>query len=208
MKKIILLIIGLLSLQLSAQNIELAILPKSVKVKNDSLYFRYRIQNNSDTIFILYNVRVVDVATEEMPFDNVMNENPNFKFAPRFFIFFYDKNEVFQPKNIIRTRGFNPSEPIIKTYEDSIHSISYGKYIVLNPGKYVEYDIKISFENNIKLNKGTYKFRLGYFSCDKYKQLYLKAKKQDGRLKNSVLFEGEIKSKMCTFEYPYDKRKE
>jgi len=61
MKKIILLSIGLLSLQLSAQNIKLTIQPNSVKVQNDSLYFRYRIQNNSDTVFVLYNMGLVQL---------------------------------------------------------------------------------------------------------------------------------------------------
>jgi len=50
---------------------------------------------------------------------------------------------------------------------------------------------------------------LGYFSSsDYYDQKYNKAKEKDKRLKSSGMFKGEIKSNVCTFEYPYEKRKE
>ena len=183
--------IGLLTLQLSAQNIELTILPRSVKVQNDSLYFRYRIQNNSDSTFVFYNVRIFDFATHEEEY---------YEYAPRFGTFIYDKNNELRLQVWERTRRFQPSgKPITRTYEDSISSLSYGKYIVLTPGKAVEYDRRLCIEN-FELEKGTYKFQLRYFSSDYYRQVYTKAKGKDIRLKNSLLFEGEIRSNIYLFK--------
>ena len=198
MRKIVLLSISLLSLQLSAQDIQLTILQKSVKVKNDSLYFRYRIQNNSDTVFAFYNVRSIDfVWFHEEEYHEYL--------APRFVALIYDKNDVFLLQKWQSMPPFNPIEPIKRTYEDSIHSLSYGKYIVLNPGQAVEYDRRLYIEN-FELEKSTYKFQLRYFSSDYYKQRYINAKKKDIRLKNSLMFEGEVRSNFCFFEYPYVKR--
>ena len=185
--------IGLLSLQLSAQNIELTILPYSVRVQNDSLYFIYRIQNNSDTIFALYNVRIVDFAEYEDEY---------YEYAPRLAAFIYDKKDELRLQRWVKMPPFqDPSKPIVRTYEDSISSLSYGKYIVLNSGKSVEYDRRI-YIGSFELEKGTYKFQLRYFSSDYYQRLYIRAKKNDIQLKNSLLFEEEIKSNIEHFFYP------
>jgi len=197
MKKIVLFSIGILSLQLSAQNIKLTLLQNSIKIHNDSLYFKYRIQNNSDTILILYNVGMVDVAMSEKSVDV-----PMYVTYAGLSIFIYNKNDEFQPRKWFTTGPFkDPREPIKQTYEDSIRTISSGKYIVLKQTKVVEYDRRVSLEYT-DLEKGIYKVLLKYgFSFDYYKEKYIKTKAKDPRLKNSVLFEGEISSNICSFKY-------
>jgi hypothetical protein len=191
MKKLIILSIGLLSLQLSAQNIELTILPQSIRVQDNLLYFIYRIQNNSDSIFVLYNVRGFDYATHEEQY---------YEYAPRLSAFIYDNNDELKQRKWIRMLRYQkPGSPVVRTYEDSITDISFGKYIILNSGKAVEYDGRLRIEN-FELEKGIYKFQLRYFSSNHYRQIYIKAKKKDALLKNSLLFEGVIRSNVCSFK--------
>lgn len=200
---IIILNIVFFSVHLVAQEIELTILPHSVNMQNDSLYFRYRIQNISDTILVLYNVRSFEVADDENPFDDILTENSKFKYSPRLFLFIYNKRREFQPKDFfVMMKYQDPRKPIIKTYEDSIHSISEGKYIVLKQGESIEYDRMIPLGENIRLPKGSYEFQIGYFSSGYFRQRYAKAKKKDNRLKNSMMFEGEVRSNFCVFEFP------
>jgi len=74
MRVIILLSITFFTVQSFAQKIQLTILSNSIKVESDSLFFRYRIQNTSDTTFVLYNSRVLNVSIDENPFKETMNE--------------------------------------------------------------------------------------------------------------------------------------
>jgi len=229
MKKLITLIIWLLSLQLSAQNVELTILPNSVKVQNDSLYFRYRIENKSDTAFIFYDAGMVDVATSEKQIDSKIDFDvlPTHTKANTAGLscFIYDENGRFRPRTfiglrhifipIIRTYEDNINyfyseytpEPIVRSYEDSIYFIYSGKYIVLNSGEFVEHERRLDISKRDmgeKLEKGTYKFRLKYgFFSDYYRvEYYARTRQTDASLKGSFLFEGEIWSDFYLFEYP------
>jgi len=204
MKKLIILSIGLLSLQLSAQNVELTILSNSIKMQDNYLHFRYRIKNNSDTAFVLYNTGIVDVATSEEPNDWNMYANDS---GSGLSCFIYDENDIFLPRTFIGHRSYiSPFEPI--RYEDSIIFISYRKYTILNPGSFVEYDRRLDIEKLImgaELEKGIYKFKLKYvFFSDYFREQYLiaKGKNEDLRNKNYILFEGEIWSDFYIFEYP------
>jgi len=205
MKKLLLLIFGLFTLHLSAQKIELTIVPNSVKVKNDSLYFKYKIQNNSDTVFVLYNIGIIGIELDDsaditIPFR-----------VPRLSALISDKNgdlpSVLWVSHISYMNPRDIPKQQTQTYEESINTNFYGKYVVLSQDKIIEYDRRVYIGNigfgNIGLKKGTYTFQLRYSSpSDYYDQKYKKAKEKDKRLKNSVLFKGEIKSNVCTFEYP------
>ena len=200
MKKLIILSIVLLSLQLSAQNVELTIEPNSIKVQDDYLYFKYRLQNNSDTSFVFYDVGMVDVATSEDPYIWNMYANRS-----GLSCFIYDENGKFRPRTFTGVRdNFNVYKPIVETYEDSIRRIYSGKYIILNQGDFVEYEMRLiiieDYVEYIKLEKGTYKFKLKYgFSLDNYRQQYLRARQINDIL---FLFDGEIWSDFYLFEYP------
>ena len=208
MKKILLLSIGLLSLQLSAQSIKLTIQPNSIKVQNDSLYFKYKIQNNSDTIFVLYNVGLVDfvlnpMLEDNLDFDSILSNHLSLT------AFIYDKNDNLPTKFRTTTWPFrDPRKPVKLTYEEKISSF-HGKYILLKKRESIEYERRL-YIANIGLEKGPCKFQLVYYSLDhqntqEYKK-YVKAKKQNIRLKNSFMFEGKLKSNVCSFENPYVKR--
>jgi len=156
----------------------------SVKAKNDSLYFRYRIQNKSDTVFVFYNVDIIGVAL------NFNGEIIN-PFQTNFIAFIYDKEN-----NLPSTMWANTRH---RTYEeDSIYYSYLNKYIVLKPGEAVEYDSKMLI-GNYGLKKGMYKFQLKYFCSDYYKQKYARDRRKYNLLKNSFLFEGEAKSNECSF---------
>ena len=115
MKKLITLSIVLLSLQLSAQNIELTIMQNSIKVQGDYLYFKYRLQNNSDTAFIFYDAGMVDVASSEETDIRSMNAN-----TAGFSCFIYDENGNFRPQTFIGHRSYRPPGLPMR-YEDSIN---------------------------------------------------------------------------------------
>ena len=220
MKKLIILIIGLLSLQLSAQNIELTIVPNSIKVHDNHLYFRYRIQNNSGKSFVLYDAGLVDVATSEEQYDWNMYAASGAGLS----CFIYDKNGNFRPRNFTGLRDYWPIaeellcgdsiviviiKPVERTYQDSIIDLYFRKDIILNPGEFVEYDRKLDIgKNEIKydrLEKGTYKFKLKYgFFSDFYRKEYISSRELNTppSLKNTLLFEGEIWSEFYSFEYP------
>jgi len=242
MKKLIILSIGLLCLQLSAQNVELTIAPNSIKVQDDYLYFRYRIQNNSDTAFVLYdagsnvdiatsekqyNAGMVDVETDEKweNWDHLsLSTNANVIGLSGFI---YDEKGNFRPRTYsIRNRHWWPifveqicgdsiiytlidTTPIEKKleqeYKDSIYIIYSGKYIILNPDEFVEYERRLNIEKDEigELEKGTYKFKLKYGSFSNInRKEYIKSKENTPSLKNTVLFEGEIWSGFYPFKYP------
>ena len=178
MKKLIILSVGLLCLQLSAQNIELTIAPNSIKVQNDYLYFRYRIQNNGDTAVVLYdtginvdiatsekqyNAGMIDAATDEKWYDldlSPLSMNANIVGLS---VFIYDKNGNFRPRTY--SMRFRDSWPVIydedssgkeifepieieRTYEDSIYLLYNGKNIILNPGEFIEYERRLNIEKD------------------------------------------------------------
>lgn len=188
----------------NARNIELTILPQYTKVQNDSLYFKYRMQNNSDTVFVFYNVGMVDfiIFGED--------EDDYYKYDPRLTMFIYNKNNEFQSKKWGKELSFKdpgtPREPM--PYGDSIQILSFGKHIVLNPRESIEYCRQL-YVKNFELEKGIYQFQLRYWaSSGSYRERYTKDQKKNNRLKNSVLFEGEIRSNFCSFDIGETKQKE
>ena len=213
MKKILLLSMMLLSPSLSAQNVELTLLQNSLRMEGDSLYFSYKIQNKSDTAFVFYNIRTIEVLLDLEDDADYINGKTHL------YALIYDNKDNL-PSDMIMTTAHD-------TYERLMSSKYYGKYIVLEPGKSVKYDTRISIWNLTKarfmalygdewscleeaekkgLENGIYKFQLVYFSwSDNYKRRYVKEKKNNARLKDTHLFEGEIKSNVCIFELQ-DKR--
>jgi len=197
-----------LTLFLSAQNIELTILPQSVKVQNDSLCFRYKIQNICDTVFVLYNIGLVNYMVNprlevNLDIDSILSNDLSLV------ALIYDKNGNLPTKLWVTMPPFRePNKPVKLTYEE-IMSSYHGKYIVLKQGESIEYDRRLNVAK-MGLEKGTCTFQLVYFSVghqnkQEYKK-YLKSKNQDIRLKNSVMFEGKVKSNVCFFENLYAKR--
>jgi len=195
MKKLILLIISLLSFQLSAQSVQFTILSNSIKVKKDSLYFKYRIQNNSDTSFVFYDIRLLKIA--HVAVDE--------KF-PGLFVHIYNENNEFLPTPWTTGPFRLPNAP--QTYEDSIRSIYGGKYIVLTKEKVVEYDGRVRIgeivweDEIVALKEGVYKFQLEFLASDYDKERFTKAKKKNSSLQNCFLFEERIRSNVCYFSYP------
>jgi len=197
-----------LSLHLTAQNVKLTILPNSIKVQNDSLYFKYRIQNNSDTVFVLYNVGLVKTMAilelEDNP-PKIENIRPNFQVLAAFI---YDKSGKIPTKMRSTMPPFRPPGSNIKqTYEEFISSF-HGKNVVLKKAESIEYDRRL-YIADIGLEKGVCEFQLVYYSLDyqntqEFKQ-YLKEKNQNIRLKNSFMFDGKLISNVCIFENPYVK---
>ena len=202
-----LLFMSFLSLYLPAQDIELSILPHSIRVQNDSLYFRYKIHNNSDTIFVFYNLGFV-----ELVLNMEKKDNPTGKIRtdyPALTAFIYDKDGKLPTKIRSSTWPFRyPGNPVKLTYDEIISSY-HGKYIALKQGESIEYERRL-YIADIGLEKGLCELQLVYYSINhqntqEYKQ-YLKAKNQDIRLKNRFMFEGVVRSFMYLFKNPYIKR--
>lgn len=178
------------------RDVELTILLNSVRAENDSLYFRYRIQNNSDTTFVFYNTGIVDFVE----IDGFEEEEYKY-YARGLTMFIYDKNGEYQSPTWVRFLPFqDPTKPAVLSYEERIDSLFYGKYVMLPPGKSVEYD-RHNFMDICELEKGIYNLQLRYYSSsDRYEQQYANAREKNARIKNSILFEGEIRSNFCSFE--------
>lgn len=186
----ILIFASLFFCQLHAQNVTLSLVENSIKLNNDSLYFKYKIHNNSSSTLTFYNVRLFNIEIS-MPsqFRNIKKK------LPGLLVKIIDKNNKLPNKITLSTAR-------LSHYEKSIDKSSYNKYVILKPNESIGYDYLLYIGNIGSMVEGKYKLQLEYFSNNYYKYKFQKAKQRDKRLKNSVMFSDTINSNICSFTYP------
>lgn len=187
--KWITLITCLFFFQSQAQHLHLNIVENSIKIKNDSLYFKYKFQNKSNSTLVLYNTRYGGLDAAGIEYIILKTDSINVIPLPRVLIDIYDHNNEL-PKLYFPPTRHNSRQPVY----------DIGKYIVFKPNESKEYKFTQVLWPS-RFSKGEYKLQLVYFSNKYYKYNFLNAKKKDIRLKNSMMFMGILKSNTVKFYY-------
>ena len=167
--KWITLIACLFFFQTNAQQLHLIIVENSIKIKNDSVYFKYKFQNKSNSSLVLYNTRYGGL--DPFGVENIVSQPDSTKVTPlpRVLIDIYNHNNEL-PKLYFPATEHNSRQP------------DYGidKYTVLKPNESREYEFTQALWPS-RFDKGEYKLHLVYFSNKYYKNQFLNAKKKDNR---------------------------
>ena len=216
MKKLTLLFIGFLVCLLGfSQNIEITLYQNSLKMCNDTLYFTYRIENKSDSIIVLYEIECISLKGDY----EYLNSEEFYEGAwPRLWTTIIDSNNKYaktgrrikMPPSPIppdtTPRPHRPSTPIKYLILQPFQSVEQNKFLTLHSMKLMDDSLFFSqVEPNVPYNfvtNGIQKFQLEYFSGPAFRNRFRKDKQRDSRLKNSVMFEGVVKSNVCIFSYP------
>jgi hypothetical protein len=124
----LLLIICLFLGQVHAQNVCFSIFEESVKAKNDTLYFRFKVHNKTTTKFAFYNINYADLdgpwATNNFLKKDVL---------PCLLVSVLDKENKYS-KYLRSHTG---------PYDLSMFKAIINKYIILKPNESAEYNIKL-----------------------------------------------------------------
>lgn len=172
-------------IQVQAQNVSLSIVDNSISIKDDSLYFKVRIQNNSNSKLVFYNLYYPCINI--MPDDSLVN-----KTLPCLLVDILDKKNAF-PKKYEQSIGGE-----IDDFLNDFERLGIDKYNILKPNEIKEYNVTLDIWP-IDLRRGRYKLQLKYFSNDYYKEDFEAKNKKDPDLKNSIMFNGILKSNIYSF---------
>jgi len=184
-------------------------------MRDDTLYFKYRIDNKSDNVFVLYKVDFAGVKDD----DEYLNSKNFYDYAyPRLWATIINSNNEYAIGGMrVVMRCYFPPDS-----SPSRPSLPPIKYLVLQPYQSVEYDNSLIlhsmklYDDSLFISKmkenvfytfvsdGIQNFQLEYFSGPAFRKKFRRDKQRDSRLKNSIMFEGIIKSNVCTFSYPHD----
>lgn len=176
----IVLFTNMVLIQVQAQNVSLLFIEKSIQIKNDTLYFNVRVQNNSADILVFYNLNYVGNGNVNLT-DSKLK-----KAMPSLLVDIFDENN--ELPSIIRAR----TGP--KDFSKYLSVI--GKNHIIKPSESVVYNIALDLWP-INLKKGTYKMQLRYFSNCYFNKSFKKSIKTDPGLNHSILFKGILRSNIC-----------
>lgn len=225
--KWIFMIIIIFAGQLHAQTVILKIIPQSIIVKDDTLFFKYRVCNKTNQSLLFYNLNKngdFDVLESRKNRANLKNV------YPRLYVCIFDKNgrlpqtyksqtipfeNPLKPEhkevNIISNeanvsilpkaykRQTEPFEnPLMPKNKEVKHTPDRSTIWILASDDSIEVDLKLSIYP-ISLKKGQYKLSIYYPSYDFYNKEYYKRKKVDPDLKNVNQFKGVLNSNVCKF---------
>lgn len=164
------------------KDVTLEMLCSTIRIESDTLYFNYKVINNSSRNLFFYHLQLLSYSLE-------LTIDPQYNF-PKCNVIITDRNESI-PSLIGRTGGQ-------KKYEPAEYSLNSFVMIESNNSQLFKRGFYIG---DLVLNPGEYKFRLQYYSP--YNQYYLtrfkKKKEQTVSLKNYDLFEGVLESNRCSF---------
>lgn len=176
------------------------VFPQSIRIRNDSLYFRYGLRNHTDTSFTVYNLGYIGYIWHWQSFSYLPNMGV--------ILLLYDqKHQIRFNARGSSLRFRDPTRP--PSFEEYRYTHYLDKYIVLSPGETIEYDWQEYLED-FDLEKGSYSFQLRYVvpapTDNKYNPLnrYEKAWRKNPRLKNTALFRSELNSRFYSFHLSKD----
>lgn len=180
--------------------LELIVFPQSIRIRNDSLYFRYGLRNHTDTSFTVYNLGYIGYIWHWQSFSYLPNMGV--------ILLLYDqKHQIRFNARGSSLRFRDPTRP--PSFEEYRYTHYLDKYIVLSPGETIEYDWQ-EYLGDFDLEKGSYSFQLRYVvpapTDNKYNPLnrYEKAWRKNPRLKNTALFRSELNSRFYSFHLSKD----
>lgn len=164
------------------KGVTLEILSSTVQLKNDTLYFNYKVSNNSSRNLFFYHLQLLSYSLEL----NIDTEN----IFPKCNIIILDRNGNV-PTLIARTGG-------VKKYEPTEYSLN--SFIMMQSNNSQLFERRF-YIGDLVLNAGEYKFILQYYSPhnEYYLMRFKDKQKKTVNLKNYELFEGVLKSNTCSF---------
>ncbi|MDD4922206.1 MAG: hypothetical protein PHS30_06985 [Bacteroidales bacterium] len=189
MKWIALAFVSLFSCNVQAQNLCLHLLESSIELRADTLYFKFRIQNNGTETWALHNLHCADFGWIYLT-DKRLRE-----WRPSLLVDVMDANNVLPSKIRSRTLPFRGPGEIDSTDYSSCFD---GKFCILRPNEVKEYNATLCIWP-INIQKGIHKIQLRYFSNNYYKKTFRKAKKTDINLANSMMYKGILRSNIITY---------
>ena len=179
---------------------------------NDTLYCKYKIENKTDSVLVLYSTDYLWLKDG----DEYLNSKEFYDGAwPRLWATIIDSNNEYaetEIRMVMRDRfppdstppPPRPSTPIKYLILQPFQSVENDNFLILNSVKSLDdslFEMK-EWIPYIFVTNGVQKFQLEYFSGPAFRNRFRKDKQRDSRLKNSIMFEGIVKSNVCTFSYP------
>lgn len=132
--------------------LELIVFPQSIRIRNDSLYFRYGLRNHTDTTFTVYNLGYIGYIWHWQSFSYLPDMGGN--------ILLYDQKHQIRFNALGSSLRYrDPTRP--PSFEEYRYDHCLHKYIVLSPGETIEYHWQ-EYLGDFDLEKGSYTFRLRY----------------------------------------------
>jgi hypothetical protein len=175
------------SAKMSAQKVSLRLVGNSIKVSNDTLYFKLKLYNRDSVPFAFYNLYTtpgIDSDTKRFDNENIVS------IIPWLLVSVYDKSGKL-PKKIRAQTGSI----------DTTWSRGLDAYNVIRPNESIDIDC-VECLWPINLKKGRYKLQIKYLSNKSYyKEDFLKEKKVKPNLINCKMFIGVLKSNSEMFYY-------
>lgn len=162
-------------IQSCGQNVSLNVLQNSIQTKMDTLFFTFKIQNNSTDTLVFYNLNVPEYGCK------IMTDSLLQKRQPGLLV------------DILNENNELPSVIKARTGRTDFSQYSVNEYQILKPKEYKEYHIALDLWP-INLKKGYYKLQIRYYSNNYYWKSFIQAKKIDPKLNSSMLFKGLLKS--------------
>lgn len=180
--------------------LELIVFPQSIRIRNDSLYFRYGLRNHTDTSFTVYNLGYIGYIWHWQSFSYLPNMGV--------ILLLYDqKHQIRFNARGSSLRFRDPTRP--PSFEEYRYTHYLDKYIVLSPGETIEYDWQ-EYLGDFDLEKGSYSFHCGmWFPLRQTTNTTpsTATKRRGGknpRLKNTALFRSELNSRFYSFHLSKD----
>lgn len=197
MKWIALAFISVFFYQVQAQSVCLQLLENSVEIKDDTLYFKFKIQNNGTETLVFYNLN--SPANGESFFTDSKLK----KGMPCLLVDVMNANNELPSKIRARTAPFMGPSMLEDSIDrplriDSMDCSLTDKYHIIKPNETKEYDVALDIWP-IYLQKGIHKIQLRYYSNNFYNKSFRKAQKTDTNLKNSIMFKGILRSNIIIY---------
>lgn len=188
MKWIVLAFVSIFFCEVQAQSVCLHLLEKSIEVKDDTLYFKFKIQNNGTETLVFYNLNSPENGM------SFFTDSKLKKGIPGLLVDVMNANNELPSKMRTQTMPFGGPEMLLDSMEWSL----IDKYHIIKPNETKEYDVALDIWP-IYLQKGIHKIQLRYYSNNYYNKSFRKAQKTDFYLKNSIMFKGILRSNIIMY---------
>lgn len=188
MKWIVLAFVSIFFCEVQAQSVCLHLLEKSIEVKDDTLYFKFKIQNNGTETLVFYNLNSPENGM------SFFTDSKLKKGIPGLLVDVMNANNELPSKMRTQTMPFGGPEMLLDSMEWSL----IDKYHIIKPNETKEYDVALDIWP-IYLQKGIHKIQLRYYSNNYYNKSFRKAQKTDIYLKNSNMFKGILRSNIIMY---------